>query len=512
MANRREFLRLMGSAMGCALLAGCGGGGGGPSGISGGGGTGGGGGAAPLPSGFRLTPVLDNGNSLGGGLSVVGNLVRGPSRRSPSDHPFAWYFDLQDKQQGQRAPAVNPKRTQILGAFPGQAWVTDQGQLGFLALDSQGSRGMYLADIDDSGPTPRAVNIRKVLRIGDLLPDKAVSAVNISAGDVGGNGTVAMRVETGDNGRVSVYVYKDGQLQPLLSTYQRIPSLFPRGSTSAMLFGAISVHDDDSILIAPPLTSAQDINSLGQGLLYLPNGRLSDAALVLHKGDMVADTTSTVRTIGTFQLHDDGRYIVMGSAIPAGYTNAQRPSGPEGTDPLTYLMTGNVRQGQSFPRLLSAHPSLGASRRRQTDQTFVEGTTLLTPRIGSDGTTAYVVQPQVGQMSLYINGNPVITAVRDGSGSVLSPGGSVVTELSAPVVGTGGHVYCVLGTRAGQELSIFNGTSAATIVRTGDPLGDRHVVSIVMGQTARQVNRAGRIAFRVDYTDATSSLVIGDPV
>lgn len=517
MTDRREFLKVMGSALGCALLAGCGGGGGGPSaGTGGGGAVTGGGGTYSLPSGFRFTPVVRNGDLLTNGLSVVGNLVKKANTRAPQDHPFAWYFDNQTKttpqaRAGAMTRAAESKAASVLGALPGHVWVTDHGQLGFLALDNKGGRGFYLADLEETNGGPAAVNVRKVLRLGDRLPD-APSAVSFNPGDVGANGTVAMRVETGDNGRVTIYVYKDGQLTPLLSAYQRVPSLFPHGRISSMLYGAISVHDDDSILLAPPLASAWEMNTLGQGLLFLPKGSLRDSRLVMHAGNLLPDTTSTVQTISSFQLHDEGRFVVMGTANPPAAVRRQVPRTAEGAERLTYLLTGSVQASSSAPRLLSAHGSLGISKVRASDARFASGTMMYNPRIGPDGTTAYIVRSGVGRDLLMVNGSQVMGATRDGSGPDRSPAGNVVAQLSAPVVGSDGHVYCVLGTNKGYELCIFNGTSAATILRTGDVIEGRTVVSIVMGLAARQVNRAGRIAFRVDYADMTSSLVLGDPV
>ena len=399
----------------------------------------------------------------------------------------------------------------VLGAFPGQVWVTDNGQIGFLALDSSGGRGLYMADIDSTGSSLSAVNLRKVVRLGDVLPD-APSAVTFSPGDIGGTGTAALRIQTGDNNRVSIYVYKDGQLTPLLSQYQRIPSLFPNGEASDTLYGQISVHDDDSILVAPALASAWEHATLGQGLLYLPQASLNSARLVIHQGSLVPDTTATVQTISAFQLHDGGKFIVSGAANPPSALRSTVTSTSDGQARTTYLLTGNVNESVSRARLLSADRSLGVSRFRAADSSFANGTVQYNPRIGTDGTTAYILHLSNGVNALYINGSLKLTAKADATGTDLSPSGAVVTQLSAPVVASDGCVFCVLGTPKGQELCVFNGTSAASLLRTGDLIGERTVVTIVLGLAARQVNRSGRIGFRVDFSDMSSSIVIGEPV
>lgn len=514
MADRRDFLKVMGTALGCALLAGCGGGGGGA--VGSGGTTGiGADGASTLPSGYKFTPVLRNGDTLTNGLTVVTNLVKRDGTRAPQDHPFAWYFNNQNrpvKPIGSRAPRSGlGNSVSVLGAFPGQSWVTDNGQLGFLALDSQGGRGFYMADLDTTRGTLSAVNIRKIVRIADVLPD-APSAVNFTPGDVGGTGTAAVRIQTGDNNRVSIYVYKDGRLTPLLSSYQRLPSLFPHGETTDSLYGALSVHDDDSILMAPTLASAWEHATIGQGLLYLPKAQVSAAKLVLHRGNLLPDTSSTIQTVSAFQLHDEGRYIVSGTANPPAALRSTVQRTGEGMPRTTYLLTGNVNEASSTARLLSADQALGVSRFRSADRTFAPGTVQFNPRIGSDGSSAYILHAGEGINSLYINGSHIATAKADATGTDLSPSGATITQLSAPVVGGDGQVFCVLGTPKGQELCLFSGGRAATLLRTGDVVGGRTVVTIVLGLAARQVNRSGRIGFRVDYTDMSSSLVIGEPV
>src|SRR4051794_21094778 len=190
--SRRDFLSLVGVALGGVVLAR-----GSAYGSDGGHWGGPGGGGSSLPNGYRFFRIL----TVQGTANPVGRIAR----------------------------------------LDGGVMINDHSEILFHARNTDGRYGVYELTMDYSGAAPAIAGMRTVVEEGDTLPDGRTVG-KIARGDTNANGSFAAVIETTKD-TPGVYVEKNkGGLQPLVSFLDPVPS---GGGNFGAFFGDLALHDND---------------------------------------------------------------------------------------------------------------------------------------------------------------------------------------------------------------------------------------------------------------------------
>jgi hypothetical protein len=299
MHNRRDFLKLLGLAVG-TTLAGCGGSN--SAGVVAPG-------FSPAPNAYRFIPVVGSGGTLAGQRAV---LAQGTSN----------------------------------GGLPfiGAVMVNDRRHVCFHATDQEGSQGVYQVDYESDG---NLSPIEPLIVEGDRLEDGTV-VDTIYAGDLNNADDTVFVVKDPEGKQTLQYSESRAPFQRLLTPYDDL-------SSEVRLYGDLQSYvalsgQGDMMLVCNYRT--EDGYADGEGLVYIPNKSASSARLVLSKDQLLPGTASAVRTFGLYDLRPGGDYLVLGSAALLEGSPDDN-SGP----PPTYLLRGRVGEE---PETLVAHPSLGS--------------------------------------------------------------------------------------------------------------------------------------------------------
>jgi hypothetical protein len=451
--NRRDFLKLLGLAAGVSLT-GCGGG----SGSSGTSGSGGGSigavtssaGATPVANAYHFTPLVDSGGALAAGKKVL-------SAAGSDDVPFT-----------------------------GAVLLNDRRHVCFYATDEGGRQGVYRIDYESNGATSEP---DPLIVEGDVLPDGSV--VDGVAGGALNNADDTAFVITDVNGKQVLECSKDG------GPYQKQLTPYDDLADGVRLYGdlhaELAVSDRGDLLFCSNYRDG-DGYAKGEGLFLAPGGNNAETVRIVSKDDLLPGTGAGIRGICLFDLGADGSYLVQGSAAPL-----EAPPSPDGV-PLTYLLRG--RLGET-PEILFADSSLGVPG-------VPAGSVNMGPRVSSQGYGA-VVQTGDNQTALWVNGSRLLEADFE-NGGMLSPRGAKIISMFPPAFGPSGLMFVEIFTPNGAELLVYQGQTFATILATGDRIGDKIVDMFLFGALPHCVNDYGEIALAAYYTDGTSSVVLGMPV
>ncbi|MCW8874933.1 MAG: hypothetical protein OQK27_04195, partial [Gammaproteobacteria bacterium] len=83
--------------------------------------------------------------------------------------------------------------------------------------------------------------------------------------------------------------------------------------------------------------------------------------------------------------------------------------------------------------------------------------------------------------------------------------------LSAPVTGPDGLLFFLLTLESGFEICVTNGKDTATILASGQQVGDRRIVTATLGYHSDQADREARLAFYAEFDDGSNAVVVGVP-
>jgi hypothetical protein len=279
MHNRRDFLKLLGFAVG-ASLTGCGGSNGGFDGI------------APLPNAYQFVPILSSGGTLPNRASVAAQATGGGL------------------------------------PFTGAVMVNDRRHICFHAVDQTGLDGVYQVDYDIDGAFEPA---RTILKEGDTLPDGSIVA-DIAGGALNSSDDLALVVKTPEGKEILEYSHHGENFVPLCFQFEEL-------SDEVKLYGnlhsEVALSENADIMFGCNYRDS-DGYAMGEGLFLIPNEKKSETRMVISQGQLLPGTNSAIKTFGLFDIVSDGSYIVHGAALPLEVEPAR-----DGVA-LTYLVRGRV--------------------------------------------------------------------------------------------------------------------------------------------------------------------------
>jgi hypothetical protein len=467
--SRRDFLRLLGIAMG-TTLSGCGGSGSDyvftETGSTG-----------PVPLAYRYLKLIKSGDPLPGGSRLASKVA----------------FSLDST--GDAPPP-----------FMGAVMLTDSRHVYFHALDETQTRGIYRIDVDANGVRSATT---PVIREGDVLPDGTV-VKDFSDGDVNNEDDFIVAVENPDGVYSIQYAEDGGAFSPLIKSGGALGNI----KLAEDIDQYQAVADDGSLLfVAEYMDEAGDCQ--GEGLFYLPGGRPERTRKVLAKGDLLPGTRSVIECFGATEFQADGYYIAQGSARPV------TGSDPGGR-PFTFLLRG---YRDETPQVLVLDPALGSFDVSSPNFGALAGNVIMCPRLGDDGSVAYILQgTEPDRTSLWVNPPGALTNRRElalanlagwpagASRATRSPRGASVLSLLPPVFGPNGLIYFEMFTDQGMEIVLWDGSNLSTLLARGDVVDGKRVETIIFGALPDCVNSHGEFAAIIEFDDGETDVYLGIPV
>jgi hypothetical protein len=466
MQSRRDFLKLLGGAIGGVILSSCSGG-------SGGGST------PSVANGFKFWPLFDIDQALPGFTSI--DLLSNPALAESSS---SW------------SPAK---------LLPGGVMMNENAQIIFFAKDELGRRGWYEMSVDFSKEPPRVLSLTKLVREGDVLGDGETVA-HVDNADTDNDGSFVVLVETGEK-LPKLYIKRaggSGLMEPVAGFKDSVPD---GNGTFGGNFINLSLYDNDLLLTCH--YADQGTGRSYEALFYLPGAQVDgNGQRLLRSDSLTPDANGIISGFGIPCLYQDGNYLVQAISLPSATSFSQI----EGTGPFipqpTLLIHGNVND-PGAESLLAASRELDVFTGAGVGDYVVSGDVIMGPRVGPGNSKAYVVHASDTDMSLYFEGGVIAR-----TGEVL-PSGATVYSISAPVIGEDGVLYYLLATDKGLELWGHGGGTSRLILAAGvygDYINGKQVNSIVHGTHAKQADSQGRLVMVVGFGDGTSSIITGIPV
>jgi hypothetical protein len=449
--KRKEFLKLLASGIGGAILTACGSG-------SGGAGVGSGSnGSIPVPNGYKLFPLLSTGDKL-------------PSGKTASD------------------------LTPIL-------MINDNNEILVHCKDSDKAHGIYEYTLDYRDNQPIVVQTRKILREGDSLPN-GVIADHFHVGCTNSAGNFAIAVTDKKNGIKNIYLERDkGGLVSIVNPHDNLPG---GAGTFASIFGDLDLDDTNSIILASHFLPEGE-NAPKQGLFYLANGAVtSKGSLLLSSGELVPGAGTSVNRIGLIDLSNGGGDYVaqISCGTPQGIT---RTKGTSGQSEQTGVIYGSIHQsGKRGLRSISRSINLS----RATGLAAVRGDVLHGPRIGGDRNIGHIVQTSDTNMVMYLDDLRVL-----GTGD-RTPKENTVTSFSGPIIGSNGLLHFCTMTNRGTEICLFDKVSVHSVITVGETIaasGER-IIALDFGSVRNMVDTEGRLVFLATLESGKKTVVLGIPI
>lgn len=384
--------------------------------------------------------------------------------------------------------------------FSGSVKISDNHDIIFHAVDAVKADGIYEFTMDFSGDEPVIGGKRKIVKEGDTLKDGTVVG-SIDIGSPNKLGYYATLLNTAD-GITSVYMEREKSgLELVAKSLESLPG--GKGKFGAS-FGDIELDDTNSIILVShyvPEKSSQP----KEGLFYLCGGVISDAGkLLVSSGDLLPESSTAVGRIGLIDIaKSSGEYVAQ---VNCGIAVLQSAGMPAVSMPVTALVSGNVNGRHGKPRLRGASKPLLSSAALTGP---LKGDILYGPRIGAGNKVAQVIHNSADNLSLYLDSSEVAHT------GGLSPRGRPIISFSGPAVTDDGLLYCLLYTDEGEELCVYNGSTASTILSTGDKLAEedtKAIMSIGFGFVRNMVDKDGRVVFVGIFDDDSKSVILGIPV
>ncbi|MFA5504765.1 MAG: hypothetical protein WC314_25435 [Vulcanimicrobiota bacterium] len=298
MQSRREFLKLLGLAVG-ASFTGCG--------SSGGDSFVRNGGQAPLA--YRFVPLVNAGAVLPRSSSII-------AQASDDAAPFL-----------------------------GGVMINDLRHVCFHANDQAQRKGVFEVDYDADGNT---APIKHLLQEGDVLADGTV--VDDISGGYLNNEDEAVFVVNDSDGVASMQVSRG--LDSFETFFGEYDTVSDGGQLDGELQPEVGLADNGDLLFVCCGKNEEGVE-IGESLYYLPKDTASETTRLLSENDLIPGSNCAFRSFGLAEIGNDGSYLVQGCAAPL---EADLTS--ETSSGLTYLAMGQVGEE---PEILVADPTLGIS-------------------------------------------------------------------------------------------------------------------------------------------------------
>jgi len=255
----------------------------------------------------------------------------------------------------------------------------------------------------------------------------AFGVVDIHNADMNDAGTFGAILATSDN-LSGIYLSRQGGgLEPAVRADDSTPGA--EASFGSNFFD-LDIHDGDNLLFVSHY-GHRTKGGYGQGLFHLPGGALgARGELVVGSGEDIPESTGVIGGLGLLDMHDDGSYVLQAF----GHASRNVNGAERQPRPATMLISGSVREPLS--RLLRASSAaIRVGRSAAARRGFTSGETNYGPRIGPGGRIASV--HQVGESELMLTyGGAQVASTRG-----VSPLGSIITGLGAPVIGEDRILY-----------------------------------------------------------------------
>lgn len=349
MMRRRDFIKLMGGALGAVALTSCGNSGNSDEAP-----------IAPIPNGYTFYKVLSSGDALPGGNT--------------------------------------------LGAIPGTVMLNNANEVHFYGIDQTSTNGFYELLMDFNGSRPVVAQKRKVVREGDVLKDsKVVTQVNMA--DTNRHGSFAATVQADDK-LTGLYLEREKQgLEPVAGFLTPLPG---GGGKFGANFGDLDLHDNDDILIVSHFAPSDTIQG-HQGLFHLPGGEVNQQGrIVTSTRDQIPGTDSSLTGIGLVDMHDNGNYVMQAYSNASQILQTANMSGANmNAIAPSMLMGGNVKN--TFSRALkSSSPALKTLGKSAFLADVPVGAIKYGPRIGASNNAAFVIHVNDNHHVLHYNGKQIV--------------------------------------------------------------------------------------------------------
>jgi len=473
-ATRRDFLGLLGTALGGVSLAGCGG----------------------------INHLLHGSSNNANGLESL----------SHSALPSAWGFNsLLDITRAFDLSEVVEFTPNIM--------LNNNGQVVFCAITKTGF-AVYEADTTTRNARRSVTALRTIVKTGQIMPDGRVVG-RIGGVDMNNNGTVGFVVgprqtDHDYDGHVTnteeagaVYLSRNGStLEPVLSPDLSVPG---RHAHFAGQFGDIDVSDSDNVLVTG-FYADEDLHDSREGLFYLPGGH--DPRLEVSTGDVIPGSNQTITSLGLVDAGMEGTdFAIMGGSTDVdGSHDVDIESPTRGVAQVddvykrsgSFLLGGNMGQHRSPRRLIQSSRNVKTTRAADLSG----GEVILGVRQGTVGgvpVTAYIEHLTDTHMELRLNGQSLTATSKN------SPQGNNIVSLGPPVIG-GGLVYYTAYTEEGIEIVATNGLQHKTVVTTRALIDGIEIKNLVLGFHPDQVNKNATILIYAELRNGSVRYIEGQPV
>ncbi|MGH2955405.1 MAG: hypothetical protein ACRDL6_00215, partial [Solirubrobacterales bacterium] len=360
------------------------------------------------------------------------------------------------------------------------------------ALPSGGGRAVYRMRIGRHRK-PGSAKPQLIVQTGQTLPNGVVVEA-IAAGDTNRSGAY-VTVIRGKKFLESVWVqWRGKELEQLIGPTDRIPG--PQGRYSGH-FGSIDLDDKNQVLLVAAYTLPGEAR---QGLFLLPKGRREKGRQLLRTGQRIPNSRAILTRLGLVDRRGD-RYIqqVFGRQ-PKDRARRDLSNEPSG------FLVGRIKKSRKGTRLLVGSKLLKPSKKKRV----IRGEAFVGPRITRKGEAATVVHKRSNHLALHRHRKGRSTRIaRSGDSKGRS---ERAKTISAPIFGPDGLLYYRAIGKKAMELLVVDGNQRRRILETGDKVGGKRLLAINTGWSADQVDRRGRLAFQVEYTDGSTAIVVGTPV
>lgn len=267
-------------------------------------------------------------------------------------------------------------------ATPG-IMINDQGKILFYGDNGDDNYGLYELTMDFGSPTPEIVGSRSVVRTGVDRPGGQV-VKRIHRADLNDHGDVALLLDFYADGSGpaapeslgTVFVNANNEMNRVVGFGESMPD----GSIFGGAFGDVAIDNQRNLLLVSHYV--RENNDFGNGVFCLPEARISGTQPLLVSGTALqGQGNSIVRGFGLIDVNEDDNYVAQTQITLPVATGS--PAASPGS-------AGSLLQGTAGLRQLSTQPRLLSAPERFQLETQSRGEIILGPRAGTNGAAAWV--------------------------------------------------------------------------------------------------------------------------
>lgn len=451
--NRRDFIKLTGTALGGVILAcsGCNWGGGSSN-------------ASELPNGYRFYR-----------LKSAGDRVGGVSRSMP------------------------------INRFGGSVHISSNGIITFDAYDSDNRQGMFQLDVDLTGSKPTIDRELTPLLAGDTLADQR-KVNKFTAHDVNDSGNIAAVLHADGSNVEQHYgagLYLHDRVNGFLPVMICGNEMNQGRSVANGIIGDVALSGSKDILVIASHTPKKAGTTSGRSMVHLPGASLNSSSHLMTTGDYVNGTEQKINGLGIVDINDNGNFAVSSHTSPVPALFASSNNTTENSSHC--ILSGHIASPNDH-LLFAAAPAADSSSIHVGELSYG-------PRIGADGTIYTKIGGVDGNKEILVSGSKIIRRTDEPM-----PSGEEIFSFTPGSLGSDGtFFYTQYVKKAGDILEVsliaYNGNEHRSILTTDNILSDGGpaVRNIIFSTTTNHIDNDGRIVLLCEFTDNSTSLVIGIP-